>query len=135
MTTTPRQIRIEYADLGDIAGAWDPDTRIIWLHTRLTAAQRRSTLAHEAVHAYRGDERIEDPILSERQERIAERIAARLLITLEQFAEALRWCRDDHELAEELHVDVDILTSWRGTLTPVEKAFIEDRLASIEHAA
>lgn len=122
-------------DLGDLAGAWDPDTRIIWLHHDLTHPERRSTLAHELVHALRGDEACLDPILGARQEKSVDRVAVRLLVTLDQFADALSWCLDDRELAAELCIDRAMVQAMRESLTADEIAYVESRLALIERSA
>ena len=122
-------------DLGDLFGAWDPDTRIIWLHHDLTQAERRSTLAHEIIHALRGDEPCADSVLDHRQELVVSRIAARILISLESFAAALSVCRNDHELAEELNVDIDTIPAMWDSLTRAEVEYVESLMLVIEEAA
>ena len=47
---------VHYSDLpGTLRGVWDPNGPRILLRRRLASAQRVSTLAHEIVHARRGD--------------------------------------------------------------------------------
>lgn len=135
MTTAPDRIEIRTRDLGDLAGAWDPDTRTIWLHHDLTGAEYRSTLAHELVHALRGDERCATHELNERQEALVDRIAATLLVPLDQLVDGLRWCYSDRELAEYLSVDLDTVRTRLTRLTDAETAYINARLDSIERAA
>jgi len=129
------RIEIRLHDLGDLAGAWDPETRIIWLHHDLTHPERRSTIAHELVHALRGDEACIDPVLGARQENSVDRVAVRLLITLDQFAEALAWCADDVAVAHELCIDIRMVQAMRESLTADEIAYVEDRLALVEKSA
>lgn len=129
------RIEIRLHDLGDFAGAWDPETRIIWLHHDLTHPERRSTMAHEIVHALRGDEACLDPVLGARQEGSVDRAAVRLLITLDEFADALAWCCDDIELAHELCIDDRMVRAMRESLTAEEIREIEERLARIEEVA
>lgn len=87
--------------------------------------QRRSTLAHEYVHVCRG------PVprwLTPREERAVEATAARLLIPFEDLVDAMVWCRDEHELAEHLHVDVPMVRARLDNLTDDENARIGDHV-------
>ena len=126
---------VKFADLGDADGRWDPDTRTIWLHHGLTPAARRCTLAHEVIHAARGDEPCASHVLSARQERLVDEMAARLLIDLHLLADALAWCHDDAQLCETLNVDQATLDARRGTLTEHEVAYLRHRADLIEHVA
>ncbi len=135
MASPGEPIRIRRRDLGDLAGAWDPETNIIWLHGGLTQVEQRSTLAHELVHALRRDERPHNPLLGMRQERLVERIAARALIPIDRLADAMLWCRDDAELADELQVDGAFLATRWACLTAGEVAVVRTRLASVEQVA
>lgn len=103
------------------------DGATIWLCRLLDQAARRSTLAHEVVHLERG------PVPADargqaREERTVSAIAARRLITLDALADALRWTRDEHQLAEALWVDVPTLEARMAALDPVEVAELENRL-------
>ena len=109
--------------------------RAIVLRGGLTQAERRSTLAHELVHAERGDEPCCSPELDARQERVVEQLAARRLIPLDALVAALMWAQDDHELADELWVDVDTVRSRREGLTLQERVEIEKRLWAAERGA
>ena len=120
-----RDIRV--ADLGDLLGAWDPDTGVIWLHHDLTQAELRSTLAHEQIHAERGDQACCTAWHEARQEREVAQLAARRLIPLERLAEALLWTLDEHELADELWVDVQTVRDRLAGLSPAEQEEL-DRL-------
>lgn len=128
-------VTIRTADLGTVDGVWDPDTRTIWLHQDLTPAQRRCTLAHEVIHAARGDEKCADHVLTARQERLVDEIAARLLIPLGALADAL--ATDPHEMAlcDALHVDVPTLTARLRYLTAEEVVHLQTRIQRIEHVA
>lgn len=128
-------VTIQTADLGTVDGVWDPDTRTIWLHRDLTPAQRRCTLAHEVIHAARGDEKCADHVLTARQERLVDEIAARLLIPLDALADAL--ATDPHEpaLCEALHVDVPTLAARLRYLTAEEVVHLQTRIQRIEHVA
>lgn len=108
-----------------VLGCWAPDVRTIYLSPDLDQAERRSTLTHELVHAIRGDQPCVSTILELRQEAIVEAEAARLLIPLIDLAEALMWCRDEAELAEEMWVDEGLVRARLAALTDVDKAFLE----------
>ena len=110
-------------------GLWDQHARTVWLDERLSPAERRSTLAHELVHAERGDVPCGDPCLDARQERRVDREAARRLIAVEALADALRWTRDPREVAELLDVDVALLAARIEALTPTERAQLRSGVA------
>jgi Zn-dependent peptidase ImmA (M78 family) len=128
-------VTIQTADLGTVDGVWDPDTRTIWLHRDLTPAQRRCTLAHEVIHAARGDEKCADHVLTARQERLVEEIASRLLVPLPALADALTHSSDEGALCEELHVDAATLRSRLSYLTLDERRFLREHLEKVEHVA
>lgn len=125
------------APLAGVSGWWDPDRRTIWVDPGLSQAERRSTIAHELVHAERGDESCAavSDWHEQKQERAVDQEAARRLITLEQLVDALLWTRDLGELAEELWVDVETLRTRLAHLHPAEKHYVRRRLAAVEHTA
>ena len=107
--------------------------RTISLRIGLTDAQERCTLAHELVHAERGDCGLSEVALNARQELIVEREAARRLISLPALTEAVRWSCHPGELAELLHVDLGTLRARLRSLTDAERLALDE--ASAEHAA
>lgn len=89
--------------------------------------ERRMALGHELVH----DERRifpSDPVLCAREEAIVERIAARRLIALDRLVDVLRWTRHTDEIADELWVDVAMLTALVQSLTAAERKWIDTEL-------
>ncbi len=62
-------------------------------------------------------------------------VAARRLIPHEALIDALRWSLDEHELAEELWVDVATVLARLAGLTEQEKADIDKRLWAQEWGA
>lgn len=104
------------------------DGRTIWIDPRLTQAQRRCTIEHERQHLLAGHGSACTPAL----ERRVEAAAARALISLERLARAIAWTQDEHELAEELWVDVDMLRARLANLTDDERAHIEEVIARRE---
>jgi Zn-dependent peptidase ImmA (M78 family) len=115
-----------------VLGCWCPEIRTIYLSPDLDQAERRSTLAHELVHAVRGDEPCATTELEIRQEAIVEVRAAELLVPLDDLASALRWCHDEAELADELWVDEAIVRTRLDNLSEDEKAFIDRALWGAE---
>lgn len=128
-------VHVDQYDIYPARAAWVPDADIIIIDRRLTRTEGRSTLAHEIAHIDLGHLPTDLGHFGARQEKEAAALAARRLIPITRLAEALLWCRDDHELAEELNVDQQVLMDRRAILTPSESAYIETRLASIEVAA
>ena len=114
-------------------GQYHHHDRTITLRRGLTSAQARSTLAHELVHAERGDVGLSDKPLDARQELVVEREAARRLITLTALADAVRWSCHPGEVAELLHVDRGTLRSRLAWLTDDERLVLD--AAAEQHAA
>ena len=117
----------------EVAGAWDPDQPdIIWLDQDLGQAGRRSTLTHELIHRQRGDEAGCTPWHDRHQERRVDFEAARQLIPLDAFVDALLWGQDEHELADELWVDVATVRARIEGLSTNEFRLIDERLWAAE---
>jgi Zn-dependent peptidase ImmA (M78 family) len=94
---------------GDLLGCYLPDSRRIYIDLRLTPAERRSVLAHELGHAHYGHSC--DSPSAERQ---AEAFAARLLIDPDTYAAHERVSHDEHHLADELNVTVELVRAYRA---------------------
>lgn len=78
------------------------DGKRVWLRRGLTRAVERSTLAHELAHVLLGHTSCQDG----RGEARADRLAARLLVSLGEVERELRRCGSIEDLAETLGVDV-----------------------------
>lgn len=98
------------------------ESRTITLTTGMTQAERRSTIAHEVIHAER-PEFLES--LRDKEERWVAEEAARRLIRFDHLIDALRWARNLHELAEELWVDEDTVRVRLAYLHPSERTKID----------
>jgi hypothetical protein len=116
----------------ELMGCWDPATSTIWLDDRLSAAERRSTLEHELVHAERGDGPCATEWHHAKQEASVDREAARRLIDVDDLVKALLRCLDEREVAEYLNVDVDTVLTRLAHLTPGETRLVEQRIAEAE---
>ncbi|MCK8674144.1 hypothetical protein M1M07_23910 [Rhodococcus sp. HM1] len=100
----------------------------IYLDCRLNQAGRRCTLTHEIEHLERGPAP-DHPHFAALEEHIVEVLAARRLITLPHLLDAAVWTQHPHELAEELWVTVETLTTRVAHLTREERAHINRELA------
>lgn len=109
-------------------GWWCPESRVILIDHRLTAAERCSTLLHEVAHALAGDAGTADWVQEAKQEARAELWAARKLLPIDALADGLRWAQDERELAADLGVDLDLLVCRLRTLSKAETQFIEQVL-------
>lgn len=109
-------------------GECDYSTRTITLDPHLTAAQRRTVLTHELVHAHRG------PVprwLRSREEAVVREITARILVELPNLIDAVAWSRHPLVIAEELDVDTTVVTTRAETLDDHERAALDARLCDI----
>ncbi|MGV5046843.1 hypothetical protein [Rhodococcus pyridinivorans] len=100
----------------------------IYIDRRLTQAERRCTLTHEIIHLERGAPP-DHPHFAAYEEHIVEVLAARRLIAIPRLIDGLLWTQHPHELADELWVDVDTLTTRVQHLTREERAHIIRELA------
>ncbi|GAA3962751.1 hypothetical protein [Gordonia caeni] len=97
---------------------------LIWLHDRLTQAERRTTLTHELIHFERRGREHPHPAV---EEQIVEAETARRMIPLRQLCDAFAWLRhpDAGALAEHLWVDQALVHARMENLDPLEVAQIE----------
>lgn len=116
-------------------GRWIPSRRLIVLDDRLTQVERRVTLVHELVHAVNDDRADLPRYLETKQERACCETTARLLIPIRDLADALTWSQDEHDVADALWVDVETVRERIDNLTPLEKVYIESRIAARGDAA
>lgn len=112
----------------DVLGLAFHDERRIEIAEGLLQVERRCVLAHELVHLERG------PCAGHhaREESAVDHEAARRLITLEALTTALLWSQDEHELADELWVDVAMVRARLAGLTTIERDAIERRFSASE---
>jgi hypothetical protein len=105
------------------------DERTIYLADDLGQAERRCAIDHEVEHARRG---AVPAHLEAREERVIDEISARRLIPLYDLADAMVWSDDEHQIADELWVDVDTLRARMFTLTLEETTHLNERLDEAE---
>lgn len=104
-------------------GETDHHKRTVTLVPGQSYEQRRSTIAHELEHIFKGY----DPC-SSRDECQVEVRAARKLIDGDALVEAIAWSSDVGEICEELGVDIDMLHARLSHLHPSELQAIRVRL-------
>ncbi|MCU1589238.1 MAG: hypothetical protein JWP11_494 [Frankiales bacterium] len=109
-----------------------PKLSVILLDRRLGQAALRSTLAHDLAHWILDHDTCYDRRSGHRLEREAEAFAARWLVDIEQYVRALRWSSNDHEVADELWIDLPLLAAWRECMDEEERAYVDQHRNS-EH--
>lgn len=113
----------------DVLGHADFSTDTITLATGMTQAERRSVCWHEVLHLCRGPVPLH---LTGREEQAVDLEVARTLIPFGALVDAMLWSRDDHEIAEELTVDVTLVRIRLEALTAAESADLEQALDEAE---
>lgn len=129
-------IAVTAASLAPARAAYVVEHEVIVLDKALEPAVRRSALAHEIAHLDLKHRPTGIPHFDARQERAADRLAARRLIIVNAFVDAiLAGANDDISAAEFLDVDARTVETWRASLSSAEVALIQNRIARIEHAS
>lgn len=95
--------------LRDTWGAWSREKRSIVIASGLSPIQERCVLAHELEHALADDGECGNWLASIRQERRADKEAARKLVAISDLAEVAQWTTDLHSAAAELQVTERLL--------------------------
>lgn len=121
-TNHPNVVIYEAELAGDMLGCVDIEGGRIWLDSRLTMAEKRSTLTHEIGHLERGS--LCDPAAESIEERAVEEWAARQLIDVHALAHAVQWSCHIEEMAEELWVDEHLVRARFRCLTDAEQDLI-----------
>lgn len=100
-------IQVVYRKLRTANGLWVPDHRVIFLQTRMRAIHERSVLSHELGHVCLGH-RDATP----RQEKQADRWAARKLIHPEELEQAAAGHPDPGVWCHDLNVSAHLLAQY-----------------------
>ncbi len=111
-------------------GEYRHAAREIHLHPAMPSTQARCVLAHELAHVRAADALTDCAHVNDRQERSADREAARLLIDYRDLGEALAYTdRRRDEAAHELRVTRHVLDVRINALHPSEAHYLARRLA------
>lgn len=100
-----------------VVGYYSRKENRIYLDPALSQGQMTSTLAHEMIHAERGDYATGNELLDLKQEVAVEKEASRRLINIQELLHAARSCHSLEELAEDLVVDEEMLETRISMLT------------------
>lgn len=126
---------IRHRDLGRIPEVLCRRRRVILINSAHTWAAKRSSLAHAVAHLDLGHADTASSSFEKREEREADQLAARRLITLDALAEVLCWTRDYEEIAEELVVDVTMLKVREKHLHVAERHYLRRLVRPMEEIA
>ena len=102
--------------------------RVILIDLEQSPEAQRSSLAHAVAHLDLGHAQTLSPFFETREEIQADRLAARRLIPLDAFAEAVSWSRDRTSVASELGVDLSMLRVREESLSRAERRRLGTRL-------
>lgn len=128
LSTDHAHLEVRFTDLPDgLLGYTDLARGVVVLDKRLTQVERRCTLTHELEHVHRGPVPA-DPALAAREEHTVDQLAARRLVSLRDLIDALLWSQHEHEVADELWVDVPTLRTRLADLAAHEREAITARL-------
>jgi Zn-dependent peptidase ImmA (M78 family) len=100
----------------------DHARKVIWLDSRLTDAEKRSTLAHELGHLTL-DTYVYGALVTA-LEPVVDAWAARKLISISGLLSAMNWSEQLCEVAEELFVSEHMVRTRLRTLTDEEKILV-----------
>jgi Zn-dependent peptidase ImmA (M78 family) len=103
-------------------GMTDHARKVIWLDSRLTDAEKRSTLAHELGHLTL-DTYVYGALVTA-LEPVVDAWAARKLISISGLLSAMNWSEQLCEVAEELFVSEHMVRTRLRTLTDEEKILV-----------
>lgn len=117
-----------HAFLPTSLGETDSDAKTITLHCELDQVGRRTTLAHELAHAFRGDSGCCPQAVESR----IDRCVARLLMPIGFLGDVLVWATCLEEAADELWVDVPMLQVRLRSLSAAERDELTERLADMQ---
>lgn len=117
---------LHWAYLPDgILGFTDYTRCAVVLTKDMTQAERRCTIAHEVEHIERGPAHPSHRAWDERE---VDKAVARKLIGIRDLGEALAWTSCEHQIADELWVDVATLRARLAHLHPSERHYLRGRL-------
>jgi len=122
------EVVIARTDCRPALGAWIESAQVILLERTLERPERNFVLAHEIAHIDLGHKVTGHGWFDRRQERQADDLAARRMITVKSLAAAIRVSLCEEEVAEELGVTLEVAQRRMALLTDQEKDFIYEQL-------
>lgn len=111
---------------GGPMGLTTHSTATVSLRRGLTWEERRCTLQHELIHIEDGP--VPVGLREKDEERVRRATALRMIPDIRPVGDAIAWAHSEHEAAEELGVDVDVLEYRLRHMSPMERAWLRHRL-------
>lgn len=109
--------------------------RVILIDSGSTWVEKRCSLAHAVAHLDLGHTHAPHDHFDRAQERDANQLAARRLITIEALAEVLSWTRHWTEIAQELDVDLATLRTREKHMHMSERGWLRRNVRVLEETA
>lgn len=114
-------------------GRFSRARRLIQIRHGLRGPAYFAAVAHELIHAERGDQPCAHPVSEAQQELAVAKEASRRLIDIHRLADvAAAYPDDPHRIAEELDVDYETLALRVKYLHPSERHLLRRRLLDLE---
>jgi Zn-dependent peptidase ImmA (M78 family) len=126
---------IRHRSLGGIPEVLCRRRRVILINNAHTWPAKRSSLAHAVAHLDLGHATTASAYFEKREEKNADQLAARRLISLDALAEVLCWTRDYGEIADELLVDVAMLKVREKHMHVAERHYLRRIVRPMEEIA
>lgn len=112
-----------------------PVRKVILIDSGQTWPEKRCSLAHAVAHLDLGHVQTAHGHFAGRQERDADQLAARRLITVRDLAAVLCWTRYRTEVAAELDVDLPTLATREHHMHPSERHYLRRSVRWLEETA
>lgn len=101
-------------------------TATISIRRDLTWEERRCTIQHEIIHIEGGP--VPRGLRDKEEERVRRETALRMIPDIRPVGDAIAWAFSAEEAAEELGVDVPVLRYRLRHMSPMERAWLRNRL-------
>lgn len=100
--------------------------QVISLRMGMTWEERRCTVQHELLHIERGPQPL--GLRAKDEEWVRRETAFRMIPEIRPVGDAIAWALSEEEAAEELGVDVYVLRYRLKHMSPMERAWLRQRL-------
>ncbi len=112
-------VEVAYAPTSSLDGYYQHSQRRITINSRLSTIQTVGVLAHELIHALHAHDGPQPPNIEAR----VDRLAARLLISPKEYAQAERLCGPHAgAIARELELPRWVVQAWQDQAYPMRAA-------------
>ena len=118
-------VTLEWHDDGPM-GLTTHSTATVSLRRGMTWEQRRCTVQHEILHIERGP--VCFGLAAKDEESVRRETARRMIPDIRPVGDAIAWALSEEEAAVELGVDVPVLRYRLKHMSPMERAWLDNRL-------